>query len=145
MFDSIFNLIIILIPISIFIGRAVVRARSRHSPPSTPTQSPIPLHFEVDKEEFERAEAATLEYMPWPDLSVPVQPKKPAPVPAPSKKRPARVELAPLDSGLPGLTPLQAPGRQAVSLPPPLKLAHLSPMQQAVVMAEVLGPPKAIG
>ena len=51
MFDSILNYIVILIPIAIFIGRAVTAARNRRNPPPPQPEPHIPIHFEDDYEE----------------------------------------------------------------------------------------------
>ena len=49
MFDSIFNVIIVLIPLAIFIGRAVSKAKGKSAPPPPPPR--IPLAFEDDEED----------------------------------------------------------------------------------------------
>ena len=144
MFDSIFNLVIILIPLSIFIGRAIVQARSKHAPPPK-----IPVHFEDEEEGFPGGEAS--EYMGreehdfFPSAltrGATEHPKGQEAPPVAAKKRAPRVELSPLTGVMPAQKP-PAPAGKALS-PGGLAINHLSPMQQAVVMAEVLGPPKGM-
>jgi len=144
--DSLFNIIIIMIPLAIFIGRAVVQARSKHNPPP-PAPTPPPIHFEEEEEEeyfhaiHMREEqghfhAAHLREAPEP-------PQKPLPAPAPVQKRPLGGEMPSLGAAFSSLTPVQPVISPKIPAEPVFNLAHLSQMQQAVVMAEVLGPPKA--
>ena len=127
--DSLFNIIIVLIPLAIFIGRIVVQARSKRNPAPPVKQRPIPVHFEDDDDGEERQFA-------------------PSAVPLPVRNQKDSVDA---HSSLVSV--------KNVSEPPPLKKAktpsaepahgflnlnHLSPMKQAVVLAEILGPPKGI-
>ena len=144
MFDSIFDLFIILIPVAIVIGRFVVRLRGKHNPPPRPPQPYIPVHFEDDEDEDDS------EYYARPTAALEI----------PQEAAPARpvfnipLELAEAKPvGLPAARLL--PGANAPVANPPagdlrdasgsgfLNLKQLSPLKQAVVMAEVLGPPKA--
>ena len=127
MFNSIFNIIIILIPLAIFIGRAVSQARSRRAPPPPPPR--IPVAFEDDDEYYED------DYV--------LMPPEPVFKPASSFVIP-HIETLPVET-------LQATGKYTapasmVSVPQqkgfPFNLSHLSALKQAVVMAEVLNPPK---
>jgi len=127
MVDSFFNIIIVLIPIAIFIGRIVSQAQAKRKPAPPKRQPPIPVHFEdYDDEERRFAPSAVTKpamnnkdktdaYMPLPVNS--------APIPPPLKK--AKTSYAEPAQGF-------------------LNLNHLSAMKQAVIMAEILGPPKAL-
>jgi len=127
MLDSIFNIIIVLIPLAIFIGRVVAQARSRRSPPKK--QPPIPLHFEDYDDEDERVFAPTS-----------------VPSPASNKKTRADTYNPPLsvDNAPKPPPPKKAKTHSAEPAQGFLNLNHLSPMKQAVVLAEILGPPKGI-
>jgi len=123
--DSLFNIIIVLIPIAIFIGRIVLQARNRHNPQPAKKQPPIPVHFEderqfapsaVSKQAINKAINRTDTYNPPPLVDS-------APKPPPL-----------INAKTPSVEPVQGF----------LYLNHLSPMKQAVVMAEVLGPPKGM-
>ena len=145
MFDSLFNVLIVLIPLAIFIGRAIVGARSKHAPPPR-----IPVHFEDDDDEEEPGYFKGKE---------PVYDSKVSGAKTHSQVYRQRVSpssvitaaLTPEDAP-PALSPKTVPARRAagagmvspVQQGLPLNLNHLSPMKQAVVMAEILGPPKAL-
>ena len=143
MFRSLFNLVIILIPLAIFVGRVVVQARSRHSPPPK-----IPVHFEDDEDEdnYEGPKASQEYVKALPDTrnKLSSKPGKKTTPPMASVNRGA-VESSPASKAgkaTPGMTvpvPAVHGGKSF-----PQNLAHLPPLKQAVVMAEVLGPPKAL-
>ena len=124
--DSIFNLVIVLVPIAIIIGRLVAQVKSKHAPPKP--QPRIQVHFEDDddyhgpkaSQAYALSTAASSQDLPLkPTEMIPTKNKAPAPraLPKPAYKG--------QEGFLPGLN-------------------RLSPMKQAVVMAEVLGPPKAL-
>ena len=200
MLEDLFNYVIFLIPLAIFIGRAVVGARNRRNqpppqqaqqpnrpqPPQRPqlrwlqqrpqpqrpqvqqpqTQPWIPIHFEDDNDNEED------------DYTFPSSPPKVQPESTPRVQR--RVEQAGQPAGYPAGHPAGYPVDSQGGLPTdssfgsrrdviaqkravftdgpttpapavPVKtrkqgleyLNHLSQLKQAVVMAEVLGPPKA--
>jgi len=130
MSDSIFDIMIVLIPLAIFIGRIVVQARSKRNPAPPVKQRPIPVHFEDDEDDDDERRFAPS------SVPLPVQSQKDSvgthsslvsvkgvPEPPPLKK---------------AKTPSAEPAHGF------LNLNHLSPMKQAVVLAEILGPPKGI-
>jgi len=136
MFDSLFNIIIVLIPVAIFIGRIVLQAQAKRRPEPPKRQPPIPVHFEDDEDEDERQFAPS-------GVSKPViNQKNRADAYSPSP-------LLAMDNALKDSAPKPPPLKKAntPSAEPPQGfsyLTHLSPMKQAVVMAEILGPPKGI-
>ena len=138
MFDTVFNLIIILIPVAIVVGRIVVGARNKRNPPPRPAQPHIPVHFEDDNSYFRNRLPATIPEtkprVPTTSTSLTTTPKL------------ATLAPEPYPAAGSGVTP--APGRQAAAPSGQkdftLNLSHLSPLKQAVVMAEILGPPKAM-
>ena len=134
MTDTVFNLIIILIPVAIVIGRIVMGARNKRNPPPAPAQPKIPVHFEDDENYFKRQLSAK-----------PPETRPRAPTPPPKLATLAPEAFPPAAAS--GVKP--APGRVAAAAPSghrdfTLNLSHLSPLKQAVVMAEILGPPKAM-
>ena len=129
MFDSLFNIIIVLIPLAIFIGRIVVQARSKRNPTPPVKPRPISVHFEDNDDDDERRFAPSA-----------------VPTPMQVKKNNVNVYNSPVSL-------------KSITEPPPLKnaktpsvepthgflyLSHLSPMKQAVILAEILGPPKGM-
>ena len=163
--DSIFNYIIFLIPLAIFIVRMVSQARNKGN---TQAQPVIPVHFEDDEEDRPRKEnvpyslgRGSSEY--FKGLNVPAgtnrsvfnhvpleQSLKPD---GPGNLDPSRslknADLTDIDlvsknliSGF-SRSPVAAPrtgGRDQGFL----KIRNLTPMKQALVMAEILGPPKSL-
>jgi hypothetical protein len=143
MFDSIFNFILILIPLAIFIGRIVLRASNKQAPRKNaprknasqkalqnapPPRPRISVHFEDDVESTKplakktayEADAKAQHVFSAGTKLMPKPLKKPD-----SVVRDQALAVA---------------GQKGF----PLKLNQLSPMKQAVVMAEVLGPPKGM-
>jgi len=132
MFDSIFEYIIIFIPIAIFIGRMVSKYRHKNqAPPPKIPQPDISVHFEDDDYHDDYDE----DYRD--DEHINKEPVKNIP---PAWSPP----LAPAVSvNLAEKTPVSIPvlPRQKDFV---FNLNHLSPLKQAVVMAEILGPPKGL-
>ena len=137
MFDAVINLMIILIPVAIVIGRIVVNARNKRNPPPKPAQPRIPVHFEDDDNYF----------------------KKKSPAKTPETKSRVQTSSASLATRVPngafppaavsGTKPASAPGRNVAAASSgqrdfSFNLSHLSALKQAVVLAEILGPPKGI-
>ena len=146
MFDGLPNLFFLLIPLAIFIGRMVFEARARRD--RSPAQPKIPVHFE-DEDDDEETERGFF-------LRNHAEHTPAAPVPSVPAKAPAAGALGAMFSASPaaippgagaGLAAQPAPPpppspRGAPGLPPNIK--RLPPLKQAVVMAEVLGPPKGL-
>ena len=132
MSNSLFNLIIILIPLAIFIGRTIVRARRKHAPPPSHR---IPVQYpDDDVPHWERESESAVKYYKGPltALGMAVAQSTPAIIPAlptASQAQVPSVQKPPVTA---------APGQKSFNL------SNLSPMKQAVVMAEVLGPPKGL-
>jgi len=152
MFRGIFDSIFILIPLAIIIGRFVYQARNkkRKPPPRRPPQPHIRVHFEDDvDEEAAVRKAVTKAARPIPafesfDRFVPPERHDlPSAIPAEKKFSPASREQAVYKKpeAETRKTPLPASQAQNDFF---LRLNKLSPLKQAVVMAEVLGPPKAL-
>jgi len=152
MFGGIFDSIIILIPIAIIIGRFVAQARNKRKPPPPPPP-PIPVHFEDDVDDrpvvrkVVKNDRPAIPMLESDDLfcsqsfldnqrsaSAIRTEKKVYPVPQAQSayKKPAEVKK---------VLPLPEIQKQDDFF---LKLGKLSQLKQAVVMAEVLGPPKAL-
>ena len=166
MFDSLFNFVIILIPLAIFIGRFVIQARNKNAP--KPPQPHIPVHFEDDEDEEEEFSPYALsrgatEYFRG------LSPAQKAAQPKPSRTSgklgetlnqygPGNLAASlasgqsyapPASSGSLAPAPVRSPSAGSGSLASGQKdffanLSKLPPLKQAVVMAEVLGPPKGI-
>jgi len=122
MFDNIFDNIIFLIPVAIIIGRLFHKARNKNKPPpKKPPQPYIPIHFEDDIDDDE-PEVKEVVKERQPEISI----LESSPV------KPAVVTRN---------LPLPETGVQKDFF---ANLQRLSPLKQAVVMSEVLGPPKAL-
>ena len=140
MFENFSNLIFIAVAIAVFIGRTVAQAKKKReqeeAPPPPPPRAPT-LHFE-EKEEDDFVRRIQ-----------PAKPKPPAKKPAVAAKvaTPARKDTVP-----PAITAEQLFPTRAVPIAAAAQnqgdfsfnLNHLSPLKQAVIMAEILGPPKAL-
>ena len=158
--DSLFNLVFILIPLAIIIVRTVTHARAKHVKPP-----PIPVHFEDDEDDEDESIGELGHWMAAhaPEVFIPQS----APVVTAGKgQSPAQKQQKPGSLAAPGLVgmpsatghgggPKSPKGAAPKTIQPPAKpipapepglvnLNHLSPLKQAVVMAEVLGPPKAL-
>jgi len=137
MFDNIFDKIFILIPVALLIGRFILQARNKHKPKPKPKAPSIPVHFEDDvddKAPLIRAKAEKTDYHVSDVFD------SPKPVAAKSFKKPAQYKTAAAAQEkkiliIPNIQPQEDFFQ---------KLNKLSPLKQAVIMAEVLGPPKAL-
>jgi hypothetical protein len=129
MLDSLFNIIIVLIPIAIFIGRIVLQAQAKRKPEPTRKQPPITVHFEDYDDEDDRQFAPSA-------VSKQVI----------NNKNKAETYIPPpLVDNAPKTPPVKK--AETPSVEPAhglLYINHLSPMKQAVVLAEILGPPKGM-
>ena len=145
MFDSVFNYIIFLIPLAIFIGRLVVQARGKHEAPQN-----IPVHFE-DDDESEYFKGLNPPEVQTPGLAgaqTPVSPPQARAVKRVTRSQLVNPQLVNPQINVPVPEPVvmetishrAAPGKENFTL----NLNHLSPLKQAVIMAEVLGPPKGL-
>jgi hypothetical protein len=131
--DSLFNIVILLIPVAIFIGRIVLQAQAKRRPETPRKQPPIPVHFEDYDDEDERQFAPSA--VPKQVINKAINNKDradtyspPTSIDSASKPPPSRKTKTPSAEPVQGF----------------LDLNHLSPMKQAVVMAEILGPPKGM-
>jgi hypothetical protein len=145
MVDSIFNIIIVLIPMAVLIGRLVLQAQAKRRPGTPPKkQPPIPVHFEDYDDEEERqfvpsaVPTSEITQRDSVDAHSSLISMESEPDPLPQRK-------AELPSGG---EPRAFAARSVASSSGPaqffLNLSHLAPMKQAVVLAEILGPPKGI-
>ena len=142
MFDSFSNIIFIFVALTIFIVRAIVQAKKKPEEPP-----PIPVHFEDEEPEYFKNTHGSAAVTP------PLAQAK-------THQTKAALSVLPLQTNisLPSVSAAvktdgskipQAPGRPAGTVPAgqkdfTLNLNHLSPMKQAVVMAEILGTPKGM-
>ena len=160
---SLFNLIIVLIPLSIFIGRTVLQARAKARRKQEPPRPAPVRHEDADVPHWERAEAlelkkelqaAIVDMVARGAKASPVKktqpaqaafsPSLPSAALIPERDEPAAVSVV---AAVPRVFPanVHAGTRTGSSGQGRINLDHLSPMQQAVVMAEILGSPKGIG
>ena len=139
MFDSFTNLIFIVVVLVIFIGRNILQARKRNRL-STEAQD----HDDDEDEEEEdyedehayfKGKAPVQNLQPQPGFAPPlVKTAFPAAMP------PAGTISRTSAPERPGVSGTASAGQKSF----PQNLNYLSPMKQAVVMAEVLGPPKGM-
>jgi len=154
--DEYFNIIIFLIPLAIFIGRAVSTARNRgkNAPETVSENKPTPLHFEEDgdwEEEYpdreKKATARDLYYQGAP-------PPKPSPPMNPLGTYPLEEKVEPFPSfsvasrtvsrTVSNLVEAPVQTVNKTEFPGTLNIKHLSVLKQAVVMSEILGTPKGL-
>jgi hypothetical protein len=146
MFKSISDYIYLLIPVAIVIGRIVSGARRKKAPPPERKipQPYIPVHFEDDdndsdyydepgylKESDSKSEKAKPE--PQKTFAVPLFTTETAFSPLEHSTAVKKIPLA-------RETIVDSRRQKEFAF----NLNHLSPMQQAVVMAEILGQPKGM-
>jgi hypothetical protein len=159
------NLLIVLLPLAIFIGRAITNARNRHEQRNQETAPKERVHQErIQRERAFREEGyessspalsrGTNEY--FKGLQVSEQPNtKPARRKETAKPRKVqdgltsaldKTILTPTETAAPAARSTTAGGRAASSEQGgfAFNLKHLSPLKQAVVMAEILGTPKGL-
>ena len=133
MFDNLSNLIFILIGVAVVIGRTIMQARKKPAPP--PRRVVPPVHFEENppaalsrksSENIRRANAA-------------------ARAQSKDRQRTATGLVFKEELSVPApRTPVRNIGLTPEGYSFPLNLSHLSPLKQAVIMAEILGPPKGM-
>jgi hypothetical protein len=126
MFGPISNLIFLLIPLAIFIGRMVIEARKKGE-----GQSRIPVHFEDEKETVKK---------PQVPIRKPVSASKSSASSSKTAYKP--VFKNPVPQAEPASRANTAGTAPGATLPP--GISRLSPLKQAVVMSEVLGTPKGL-
>ena len=123
------NIIFILVVVVIFVVRTAIQSRKK--PEKKPPQVRIPVHFEDEKKPAVRAKAAAA-------VKAPKQSRS-----SPALSSSSNLYAAPSAAG--GTGPVGNAGT-----PTPVRkdfasnLSRLSPLKQAVVMAEILGPPKGL-
>jgi len=189
--DGLFNLVLILIPLAIFIGRAITHNKRKHAQQQQPPPPP-PVQFQEEFEDdgnddlphwmrapkrkevvekvieiIQEKEDPNLPH--WERGASKTKKQKKEAAPAVSKSIFEKLEpmvVAPLQveaSAAPAIAvpniapplPISSKGTPNVQRPPVFasatttggrglsNLNHLSPLKQAVVMAEILGPPKS--
>ena len=143
--DSIFNYIIFLIPVALIVTRLVNRARAKNAPPpKKPPQPYIPVHFEDDGTESElgyfKNRVAQDSIAPPKQVQARKTQKT---VAAPFIPKP---DFSSFITEAPRPTPVKSVGAASITKRKDFTspLGHLSPLKQAVVMAEILGQPKGM-
>jgi len=151
--DSVLNVIFIIAVIAVFIVRTISSAKKKQEPEP---KVKIPVHFEDDEEpSYFKAKAAD-EIQKKDEIPKKIEKKLSAletqplgqivEVPLPSQiKNVKKASAASTPKGgavRATAAPAAAPVEQQKGFP--YNLNRLSPMKQAVVMAEILGPPKAL-
>jgi hypothetical protein len=142
MFDSFSNVIFVIIALAIFIGRTILQAQGKKKPDPDPKPR-IPVHFEDDdKGEPYIFSRGASDYIK--NMAAEIKKKNPAPLIAEAKiPPPPAVSPEGMAAGETATANVNsrtaAPAGQVV-----FNINHLSPLKQAVVMAEVLGPPKGL-
>jgi len=148
MFDAIFNNIFILIPVAIFIGLRILEARRKRQEQESPEKNPNHFveevrdpggslsHWETDKKTQAHGSVAA----GVSPLGIPITGKFPAEV-----HHPLQISLEPDTSLVQPVRPQNTPvpAHPASGAFPP-KLEHLPALKKALVLSEILGPPKGM-
>jgi len=143
--DTFLNVLFIVVVAVVFIGRTILSAKKKKEPPPKVV---IPVHFEDDEPAYFKNKAAN--ESPRTTTAKPAIKKAPAlalplstitEIPLSNQVQSARKtpDASQAKTG-PVRVPVPTPEQQRF----PLNLNHLSPLKQAVVMAEILGPPKGL-
>jgi hypothetical protein len=165
MFDFLFNNGVIFIAIAIFIGRLILQLRRRGREEGENPPSRVPRFFEEKEEDDEAEESGRriaysqtrgssdfLRELVMREAAKEAAPRPPPPKPGlwppPEPGTLAEPEIRPAAFVPPSAKPA---GRLPEENPPwggaagfPASLNRLSPMRRAVVLAEILGPPKGL-
>ena len=139
---SFINILVVLILLSVFISRTVIRARSQNRKKQEPPRRRVPVQ-RVDNDVPHWERAAALEMTDGSTAAETAQRTMPKAALVSEKKAPEPVFIpAPVNTTLPVRTNTGSgaafPGSGWINV------NHLSPLKQAVVMAEILGPPKGM-
>ena len=146
--ESLFDYLIFLIPVAILIGRGVLQFRNRRNPAPQPVA--IPVHFEDEeaapaKREKKREDSLVTkeeENNPYTNYRGSSEyfrelNTREMNVQAQNMPRIRRRNVTPAPSVQPAKRELSFSWSN-------LRLGHLPPLKQAVVMSEILGPPKGL-
>ena len=152
--ENVSNLIFIAVAMAIFIGRTVVQARKKkeeekNPPPPPPKPQVQALHFELKDDDEDDIPGYLKKPAAAPVAKVakqPVKPTKKQPSSLLTKASAVKKKDMPIPANVDKLfqnkgTAVAASSEQSGFS---FNLDHLSPMKQAVVMAEILGPPKGM-
>ncbi|MCL2602274.1 MAG: hypothetical protein FWD91_05620 [Treponema sp.] len=156
MFENFSNVIFIAVALAIFLGRTIAQARKQRAEEEKNTAegaSAEPEYEPMARQKTRRTPLVLLEEEE--DDYIPGYLKKPSsvsPVKPPAKKQAAKPAAPKAPPPLPSpsfdeLFPMKASAAARTSSAGQdfaFNLNHLSPLKQAVIMAEVLGPPKAL-
>ena len=130
MFDSLgSNVIFIIIAVVVLIGRVVFEGKKRKKPP--PPQKKIPVHFIDNEGDAPRARPVKKKPKVVPHFSTSLDESPFSTINDPVRETAGFSQMR---------EKIAVPEKKANSF----NLNNLSPMQQAVVMAEILGPPKGM-
>ena len=145
MFENFSNLIFIAVALAIFVGRTVVRARKEREEGEAEKAAPPPQP-KVQSLHFEEKERATTRKAQAP-AKAPAKKPVPAARLAQSARRESPVaitadQLFPVRAAAPVAAVQQQPGDFSFNFG---NLGNITPLQQAVVLSEILGPPKSLG
>ena len=147
MFDEISSSILLLIPLAIFIGRIFLQAKSRNTS-QTKSQIEEPVIYDEEEDDFIRrlSGKGTSNQRQSKTFS---NNKKAAVAPEKSLGVLGSGNLPSSGRSSPATAARKTPVRSVAGVAAAsgtgfAKLANLSPLKQAVIMAEVLGPPKGM-
>ena len=158
------NIIFIILAVVIFIGRTVVQAKKKKAPPpkkpaakSVPQKPKISVHFEDDKEPdyFRNKTPARVSKTDTKTqvthAALAAQGSHAARSQKAALTKSLVLEKFPFDEPIPaasGIPSFKNPAASTRAASPErggfANLTQLSPLKQAVVMAEILGPPKSL-
>ena len=156
MFENFSNVIFIAVALAVFIGRTVSQARKnkeakeqkKAAPPPPPSPKIQALHFEEkDNDElgyFKKAAAQPASKAVKPPVKASLKKQPPSLLTKASTLK--KDTSPPVPSNIDKLFPVKGTARTLSSEQEgfSFNLDHLSPMKQAVIMAEILGPPKGL-
>ena len=140
MFDSGLNVLLIIVALVVFVGRTFLQVRGKKKPPPKQQKKPVPVFFEEEEDEPYRdlAYYVELEEMKAKEAAL-AEKKKTAPRKVPNERIVKDVNVN--EVVIPRITPVRPVLDHSSGL---TNLRNLSPLKQAVVMAEVLGTPKGL-
>ena len=142
MFNGIPNLLILLIPLAIFIGRTVFEARKKNNRAAPPA---IPVHFEDDDDKKHPVNSAASAVIPFTPVRKIASDALSAGLSSSLDTDYRPVSMTSLRPVAGTAEPASVETHNQAAVPPVSPLINrLTPLKQAVVMAEILGTPKGL-
>ncbi|MCL2008895.1 MAG: hypothetical protein FWG77_12510 [Treponema sp.] len=142
MFEGSLNIVVVVIALVVFVGRTVLQVRAKKKEAAQPQENRVNYREEEDDEDDDRTLASFFIKRDEKEAKESAKGK-------PAVRKPPAPAKSTIDAGLvadlnkaepaPRISPVSAQAVNRTS-----SLNHLSTLKHAVIMAEILGPPKSL-